>query len=532
MLRTFIFVLLVTFVTSKGVPSSEENSRFWMKVGRDALKTRLDSENVHPRFLKAKNIIIYLGGGMGMTTLTASRIYKGQLKNQTGEEESLVFDDFPYTGLAKVYSTDKQVPDASSTATAIFTGSKTKQSAVSMDITCDYKDSKKGALSTFMEWAQAVGKRTGFVTTTRITNAPLATLYAKLCNKDWECDSDIPEEYRGIYKESGLQFLENGHRFNVVLGGGLSSMGAYEANETSKFKFPSSFPEACKRSDKRNLVEEWTKLDGNRAFVKSKDDLFKVDLKKTDHLLGLFRNGHLSYGISREDHEPSLEEMTEKAIEILNRPNSNGFVLLVENGQIDHAHHDNLARVALSEVLELDKAVKMGIERTDDDETLIIVTADHSQPLTFNGSPDRGNDILGTTNNPAYETLSYANGPGFNEHRASLNWNGTTYSNGTWKSVNELNRTSLAHIHLSTIPLTVSTHTGEDVPVYARGPGSSLIRGVFEQNYIGHVMSYVGCMGPAQDVDDECWLNRNGGEKVSFNIVLLLVFSLVVIRFS
>uniref|UniRef100_T1GRP4 alkaline phosphatase n=1 Tax=Megaselia scalaris TaxID=36166 RepID=T1GRP4_MEGSC len=424
------------------VPKNED-SIFWLQNGRDTLNNRLRMISKEDN-LKAKNIILCLGGGMGLTTITAARIYKGQVAGQSGEEASLVFDNFPYSGLAKVYNTDTQVPDAGSGVTAIYTGTKTKQWALSMDNTCNLQNSKAGSLSTFMEWAQEAGKRTGFVTNTRISNPPLAGLFSKICNSRWECDSSIPQSFRGVYNDSSLQFLENGRKFNVVLAGGLSSMGAYDSEEQLSKILPDPNPPFC-----------------------------------------LFRNGHMSYSIDRQAEEPSLTEMTQKAIEILNVPDSKGFVLLIENGHIDHAHHMNLAEVALNEVLEFDRAIQLALKMTNESETLVIVTSDHSQPMTIIGDPKRGNDILGYTDeSKTYETLTYSNGP-----ELGLLPTGASQSTG-----NKIFRS-----HRSLYITNISTHSGEDVPVFAKGPGSALLGGVYEQSFIGHVISYAGSMGPNKE---------------------------------
>jgi len=116
------------------------------------------------------------------------------------------------------------------------------------------------------------------------------------------------------------------------------------------------------------------------------------------------------------DGEPSLEEMTEAAIKVL-RKDPNGFVLLVEGGRIDHAHHDNFAGMALHETLAFEKAIAKAIELLPKEETLIMVTADHAHTLTINGYPTRGNPILGVvasndTYGTPYTTLLYGNGPG------------------------------------------------------------------------------------------------------------------------
>lgn len=483
MFQIFLISLYFSKILSREVPKNED-SIFWLQNGRDTLNNRLRMISKEDN-LKAKNIILCLGGGMGLTTITAARIYKGQVAGQSGEEASLVFDNFPYSGLAKVYNTDTQVPDAGSGVTAIYTGTKTKQWALSMDNTCNLQNSKAGSLSTFMEWAQEAGKRTGFVTNTRISNPPLAGLFSKICNSRWECDSSIPQSFRGVYNDSSLQFLENGRKFNVVLAGGLSSMGAYDSEEQLSKILPDPNPPFCRRLDQRNIVKEWLELDMGRTFIRTRSELLKIDSSKIEHLLGLFRNGHMSYSIDRQAEEPSLTEMTQKAIEILNVPDSKGFVLLIENGHIDHAHHMNLAEVALNEVLEFDRAIQLALKMTNESETLVIVTSDHSQPMTIIGDPKRGNDILGYTDeSKTYETLTYSNGP-----ELGLLPTGASQSTG-----NKIFRS-----HRSLYITNISTHSGEDVPVFAKGPGSALLGGVYEQSFIGHVISYAGSMGPNKE---------------------------------
>ncbi len=127
--------------------------------------------------------------------------------------------------------------------------------------------------------------------------------------------------------------------------------------------------------------------------------------------------------------EPSLSEMTAKAIELLAR-NPRGYVLIVEGGRIDHGHHFGNAFRALGETVELSNAVRVARALVKQDETLIVVTADHSHVLTMAGYPTRGNDILGLARGNddhgapeltplrdmlglPFTTLSYANGPGY-----------------------------------------------------------------------------------------------------------------------
>uniref|UniRef100_A0A1B0AJT9 Alkaline phosphatase n=1 Tax=Glossina pallidipes TaxID=7398 RepID=A0A1B0AJT9_GLOPL len=514
-----------------------EDSKFWFNVGLKQLEkivnvAKNNDDNSYKK--KAKNIIIFVGDGMGVTTITAGRIYKGQyLKHGLGEEEKLSFDEFPYTALVKTYNVDKQVPDSAGTATAMFCGSKAHFGAIGMDATRSPNNSTQGRLTSIMDWAQKENKRTGIVTTTRITHATPAATYARIYHRDWECDSKIPEQSKDHYIDIARQLVETspGNKFNVVLGGGLQPLGAMNPMEKRTTPWEGGTEKVCSRNDTLNLPEMWLKMgqeiNDERAFVSTQEELKQLDLKKINSLMGLFRNNHMTYAIAKEEGEPSLKEMTEAAIDVLERGNkSKGYVLLVEGGRIDQGHHQNYARAALHEVYEFDMAIQAALERTNENETLILVTADHSHAVTLNGYPARGNDILGFANKPGqdpiYETLTYANGPGFKDH---LNLSATTEN--IWiTNFTEEQRQSSTYRHLATLPLPDETHGGEDVALFAHGPGSSLVRGVFEQNYIAFVMSYAGCMGPAKDFDNSCQ-HRSSAGSLSMSLLLFAAVSFI-----
>lgn len=206
--------------------------------------------------------------------------------------------------------------------------------------------------------------------------------------------------------------------------------------------------------------------------------------------------------------------------------------MLVEGGRIDQAHHQNYAHAALHEVFEFDKAIEAALQNTNADETLIIVTADHSHSVTLNGYPKRGADILGFANKDedplAYETIMYANGPGFYDH---LNNDSSTIRSSPtsiwkpWTAMTTEERQSPTYRHMATVPLKDESHGGEDVIVFANGPGSSLIRGVFEQNYLAYVMSYAGCMGPVKNFDNTC--RSSASAAVTVPVFLLLAVFLI-----
>lgn len=148
------------------------------------------------------------------------------------------------------------------------------------------------------------------------------------------------------------------------------------------------------------------------------------------------------------------------------------MVAQVESGRIDMAHHHNYAKLALRELSELEEAILAALQLVKLEETLVIVTADHSHAFTINGYPKRGNDILGFANDPAkpnvpaYETLSYINGPGFFYHRR----NDSSNVNETWRPVDlDQTRNDPYYTQMAGIYLEDETHGGEDVGVYAIG---------------------------------------------------------------
>uniref|UniRef100_A0A182WCW2 Alkaline phosphatase n=1 Tax=Anopheles minimus TaxID=112268 RepID=A0A182WCW2_9DIPT len=521
-----------------------DDARFWRRNAETYLKKVLTyDENRRMVPSVAKNIIIFVGDGMGIASLSTGRIFKGQRAGRSGEEEQLSFDNFPNTGMSKTYNTDRQVPDSAGTATAMFSGIKTKYGVLGVDYTITETNLEAAKVSSFMDWAQAEGKRTGIVTTTRVTHATPAACYAHTINRNYECGAKIPVHLKNRIKDIARQMIEDapGKNLNVVLGGGRNHFGASMPSHLKpEYKFQGAMEKTCIRTDGRNLVEEWKqRWNGtNAAYAWKTSDLKAVELEQVEHLFGLFNDDHLSYDAVRDrspDGEPSLSEMTEAAIKVLQRPDSPGFALMVEGGRIDHAHHQNHAHLALAEVVELDKAVETALNMVDLDETLIIVTADHSHAMTFNGYPDRGNDILGFGNRPnatPYETITYANGPGFLLHR----WNSSVLTEestdwATWIKLNQLNRSDVTYRHLSAFPLPDETHGGEDVAVFASGPGANLVRGTFEQNYIAYVMSYAGCMGPAKRLNVACdndfrqeFTKASSAPRVVCSIALVIVF--------
>ncbi|MGH0149134.1 UNVERIFIED_CONTAM: hypothetical protein FKN15_015072 [Acipenser sinensis] len=180
------------------------------------------------------------------------------------------------------------------------------------------------------------------------------------------------------------------------------------------------------------------------------------------------------------------------------------------SGRIDHGHHGGKAQKALTETVMFDRAVKRALELTEEQETLTVVTADHSHVFTLGGSTGRGNPIFGLApkqaeDNMPFTSILYANGPGH------------ALENGTRPNITSVDYMDVEYRQQAAVPLSSESHGGEDVAVFARGPMAHLFHGVKEQNYIAHVMAYAGCIEPYT----ECPKDPNSGAQTRSHAGLL-----------
>ncbi|HEX5124553.1 MAG TPA: alkaline phosphatase [Rhodanobacteraceae bacterium] len=493
----------------------QETPDWWFRAGAAAAAHQNDAASA-PRKAHAKNVIVFLGDGMSITTITAARIYEGQLKGGSGEENRLSFENFPATALSRTYETDFQTADSAGTMTAIMSGVKTRAGVIGVDQVAERDNCASGRGNetvSALELAAVAGQATGVVTTTRITHATPAATYGHIAERDWETDMEIPEKQRApdcVDLARQLVEFPFGQGIDVALGGGRTEFMPADQRDPEYPGLPG------KRLDGRDLIAAWNKREG-AAYVWNETQLKAVDFAKTTHLLGLFEPEHMKYETERAKDpagEPSLSEMTRAALSVLKR-NPKGFFLMVEGGRIDHGHHAGNAYRALTETIEFAHAVQAAVDMTSADDTLILVTADHSHTLTFAGYPARGNPILGkvrgssgegtpsrnlavdATGRP-YATLSYANGPGYAGASDRQPEGAKHYPhNPTAYSAAKDGRPLLADVDTeapdyeqeSTMPLPSETHSGEDVAVFARGPGSDAVRGSLEQNALFHVIA-------------------------------------------
>ncbi|CAA0081193.1 Alkaline phosphatase [Halioglobus japonicus] len=506
----------VTMLSAADLQSNVSNAWFVDAAGK--LEARQLEQVIAARG-SAKNVILFVGDGMGVSTVTAARIFAGQKAGNSGEEGYLSFGEFPYAGLVKTYNVDAQTPDSAGTMTAMMSGLKTDVGVIGVDADIERGDCSTVAgneVATYLELAEIAGMATGIISTARITHATPAATYAKSADRNWEDVSDMPEAAvlggcediasQLVNLEANLEARVPGadvDGIDVVLGGGRRHFLPRDAAYNTPDAVSSIEGD---RTDGRDLTAEWQAQYPQGEYVIDSAGFSRIDTSTVSKLLGLFNESHMQYEADRHNDiagEPSLTEMTRTAIEVLSN-NDEGFFLMVESGRIDHAHHAGNAYGALTDTVEMSAAVAAAMAASNPEDTLIIVTADHSHVMTLGGYPKRGNPILGKVvpvggTEPAlaadgmpYTTLAYANGLGFQDLGSETD-SDAAYSYAPFSGRVDLGSidTEAPGFHQETlVPLGSETHAGEDVGLYANGPGAHLVSGTSEQSIVFHIMDY------------------------------------------
>ncbi|MFB2832242.1 alkaline phosphatase [Aeromonas jandaei] len=417
----------------------------------------------------AKNVILFIGDGMGPTVLTATRLYK------VGEEGNLEMMKLARSARIKTFSNDAQTTDSAPSMAAYTTGVKMNNEVIAMSSdTKAVVNGNKGVnncasdngkpVPTILELAKAAGKSVGAVTTTELTHATPAATYSHICHRD------------AAYAIAA-QAVPGGAGFNQALGNGVDVLMGGGANHWTPYNSTSN---KGGRADGRDLTAELT-AQGYR-YVTTRTDLAKVDSGK---LIGLFSaKSHLDYELDRvakgaANTQPSLSEMTAKAIDLLSQ-NSQGYFLMVEGGRIDHALHGTNAKRSLTDAVALDDAVKTALGKVDLKDTLIVVTADHDHTMTINGYSAKGNKVLdlvkngdGSTQNDVdgkpFTTLVFGNGPNRPDVRPTLTSDQVMADD---------------YLQETGVKLGSETHGGGDVMLFADGAGSSRFKGTLDNTRV------------------------------------------------
>ncbi|HDR8128041.1 TPA: alkaline phosphatase [Bacillus cereus] len=417
---------------------------------------------------KIKNVVVLIGDGMGPSSMVAHRYMKDN--PNTKEMEKTSFDQY-FIGTQMTYPEDEHenITDSASAATAMSTGVKTYNAAIAVD-------NDKQPVKTVLEQAKEKGKATGLVATAQITHATPAAFGAH--NVSRKNMNEIANDY---FDEK----VNGNHKVDVLLGGGLDNFVR----------------------DDRDLTEEFKKV--GYSYVTNREQLLN---DKNEQVLGLFAPGGLDKAIDRDIETPSLEDMTKAAIDRLNK-DKDGFFLMVEGSQIDWANHDNDVVAAMSEMEDFEKAFKAVIDfAKKDKETLVIATADHST----------GGFTVGVDGNFNFDVSVLKSAKRTPDFMAKLIVNGASVEETLKTNVDlEFTPEEIASVNKAALTKdvkqidnaiekifdvrshtgwTTSGHTGEDVGVYAYGPGKYAFSGLQENtNLAKRVFDILGGGDPNKD---------------------------------
>lgn len=288
---------------------------------------------------KAKNIILMIPDGMSVEALTTARWMT--------DEHKFVMDSMA-TGLVRTNNANTPIADSAPAGTSMATGIKTVSPFVGIYPSKAEMPGSEGfdkskammPIANVLEGAERIGKATGIVSTSNIQHATPA---------DFSAHHPDRNNYEDLGEQQVYQNME------VVLGGG------------------SEYINGSKRADKEDLISEIKGL--SYDYVTTADQLKN---SKADKIWGMFADKSLAYDIDRNPAvEPSLAEMTDKALSVLSK-DEDGFFLMVEGSEVDWAAHANDPVGIASEVKAFDKAVKVAKDFADKHgDTVIIIASDH-----------------------------------------------------------------------------------------------------------------------------------------------------------
>ncbi|GAB3518324.1 alkaline phosphatase [Photobacterium alginatilyticum] len=313
-----------------------------------------------------KNVIFMIGDGMGPQQVGLLETYANNAPNSIYQGNSTALYQLALEGVvgsSLTHPDEAIVVDSACSATMLATGLATASEVIGINANGDH-------VETVLQKAKRLGKATGLVSDTRLTHATPASFAAH-------------QPHRSLENDIAADMLETGA--DVMLSGGLRHWLPKSTNDKGAvYKELATITRGdvklkSKRKDERNLLTE-AQSDGYSLVFNRK----MLENSEGDKLLGLFANSGMNDGIAHSNSkndpartQPTLKEMTEKALAVLSK-DEDGFFLMVEGGQIDWAGHRNDAGRMLHEMIKFDEAIDSVYQWAKDrDDTLIIVTADH-----------------------------------------------------------------------------------------------------------------------------------------------------------
>jgi alkaline phosphatase len=347
-----------------------------------------DAANSTDDIPKIRNIILMIGDGMGPQQIGLLQDFAKYSKTSVYHNRGTALQMFADEGRMALSSTSPYgalVADSACSATQLATGKPALNGVIGLD-------AQGNTVQTILEKAKTLGKATGLITDTRITHATPAAFAAH-------------QPHRSEENAIAVDMIQND--VDVLLGGGLrhwipQHSSSDDAALIALINDP-NFLINSKRIDNRNLLLEAESMDYTLAFTAQQ--LEKVTSGK---LLGLFSSDAMIDGIAYSNCkaagtcvEPSLAEMTKKALDLLSK-NEDGFFLMVEGGQIDWAGHSNDAGDLLHQMIKFDESVQAVYDWVKDrTDTLVVITGDHetggfSFSYSRNEIPEADSTIAGT----------------------------------------------------------------------------------------------------------------------------------------
>ncbi|GMT25212.1 hypothetical protein PFISCL1PPCAC_16509 [Pristionchus fissidentatus] len=488
--------LSTLLITVGAATLRQESIEYWNSVGRDCLNSKLKSDFgkvLAEQQTPPKNVILFIGDGMGIATITAARIARNQGRGSADTNIPFFFETFPFSGLSKTASFDTHTTDSAASAVALMTGHKVEQNTLGRipgnGNKCENGEKAK-IRDGIADLALEKGLEVGFATTSSITDATPGALYAKDVHRRMEFDS-APGMNGTSCEDVASQILNHpADKFRVMMGGGHAQFLSEVVGGN--------------RTDNRSIEEEWTQItpalkSHSRVLLASNEEFVRHEPKEGEQLLGIFSPLHFPYrvdeNLANRSSVPRLSEMAVKAVQMMNKQSNNkGYFLMIEGANIDKAQHKNKFHLAAEELNEFDRAIKQVSEMVGDD-TLIIVTADHAHALTIPGYLNKTESIFERDGNVT--SIFFATGPGFGDG------NKTNYTKEEAKDPH--------FSQPSSIYFKDARHGGEDVGIWAKGPFAWLFTGTIENTQIAYNIKYLLCLDDKED--SICDLRSSMAEK-------------------
>lgn len=408
-------------------------------------------------------VVLLIGDGLGFSQLALAR------RALAGAGGRLALERLPEVGVVSTASASNAVTDSGAAATAFGAGVKTDNKYIALD-------PQRRAVRTLGEAAKAAGWRVGYVTTTRITHATPACFYA---------------HHDDRYDETTIAAQLVEADVDLAVGGGRSQFVPQSSGGV--------------REDERDLVAE---AKANGWTVLGRGDALRWDGR--GRLLGLFANSHLAYQLDdrafpADRRDPALSALTRLALDGLSAGGAN-FFLLVEGGRIDHAGHAHDAAGVVAETAAFDEAVRVVLDwQAAHRETLVALTADHATGGLAINDFARWEDLARRSASVAWLADQVRNAgagaellderTGYPGEFTPADLEAIRSAPSAYEAQRRLGHRLSERDGFTWVPRVdadeTEGHTGEDVPLYAGGPGAARLGGVLDNTEIARRLAEV-----------------------------------------